>query len=42
MDPMPAKTLLMLGNAIFYYFYKGSIVKNKLQYTGNSNSFVPA
>ena len=32
----------MFENAIFYYNYKGSIVMNKLQYTGNLNNFVPA
>ena len=32
----------MLGNAIFYNYYKGSMVMNKLQYTGNLNNFVPA
>ena len=39
---MLAKTLLILGNAIFCYNDKGSIVKNKLQYKGNPNNFLPA
>ena len=36
---MLAKTLLILGNAIFCYNDKGSIVKNKLQYKGKPNNF---
>ena len=41
-DPMLAKTLLILGNAIFYYIYNGSIVMYRLQYAGNLNNFLPA
>ena len=41
-DPILAKTLLMLGYYIFYYSYKGSIVINKSKYTGKPNNFLPA
>ena len=41
-DPILARTLLILGYYIFCYSYKGSIVMNKLQYTGESYNLKPA